>query len=289
MRLRNIFVSSLLCVMVLSSIHTEVFAEEDETDHFAIDAQPNLRPDFEVFPLDNLFGVLNRKIMVFGIPVFTYSGVSDEDFVRTAHVLAQWLDNDEDGTVDHKEVLEELGKANAYVFVVENQEQVNSFPFPRGASGFSLDAESIQRRWYTTGPMGDPDGTMEEPFHMISDVGYGRLYPEVFGTRKGTALANAMDIARGGQFERTPDRYPEGAWYTNPTKGCHYGCMAGEYFYWGMISILGVNTDRGEHIAEQWKLYTRELVEQTDPRLFALLTDPEYKFPTKAPDGTYGD
>jgi len=259
------------------------------SEHFRIEARPFERPDFEIIPLDNLNGVLDRKILVFGIPVFAYSGVSDEDLVRTAHVTAQWLDNDENGNVDNRLILDELAKHNAYVFIVENQEQVNSYNFQNNTAAYSLDAESINRDWYSEkGPTGRADGTMEEPFHMISDVGYGNLYPDVFSTRKGSELANAMDIARGGQFERTPDKYPDGAWYTYDDKSCRYGCMAAEYFYWGMISILGVNDNRGDAIKGEWKLYTRELVESKDPRLFSLLTNRRYKFPTKAPDGTYG-
>jgi len=259
------------------------------SEHFIVEARPSERPDFEIIPLDNLNGVLDRKIVVFGIPVFAYSGVSDEDLVRTAHVTAQWLDNDEDGNVDNRLILDELAKHNAYVFIVENQEQVNSYNFQNNTEAYSLDAESINRDWYSEeGPTGRADGTMEEPFHMISDVGYGNLYPEAFARREGTELANAMDIARGGHFERTPDKYPDGAWYTYDDKGCGYRCMASEYFYKGMISILGVNGNRGDAIKDVWKLYTRELVESKDPKLFHLLTNPEYKFPTKAPDGTYG-
>ena len=55
-----------------------------------------------------------------------------------------------------------------------------------------------------------------------------------------------------------------------------------------MISVLGVNDNRGDDINNEWKLYTRELVKEKDPRLFELMTDPKYKFPTKYPDGTYG-
>jgi hypothetical protein len=263
--------------------------EEGLSAHFRMEAAPTLRPDFEIIGLDMLNGVLDRKIMVFGIPVFTYAGVAEQDFVRTAHVLAQWLDNDEDGEVDNRLVLGALAEHNSYVFIVENQGQVNTYNFQNGTRAFSVDAESIQRRWYTTGPSGDPDGTMEEPFHMISDAGYGKVYPEIFATQRGTVIADAMDIARGGYFERTPDVYPDGAWYTNPTKGCQYGCMVGEYFYWSMTSTLGVNVNRGEHIKDQWKLYTLELVEQRDKTMFGLLTDPKYRFATKYPDGVYGD
>jgi len=93
---------------------------------------------------------------------------------------------------------------------------------------------------------------------LISDVGYANLYPEVFGTRKGTTIANLMDVARGGYFEVAPDNYPARAWYTNPTKGCRYGCMVGEYFHWGMTSVLGVHVNRGDHIRHEWKLFYQQ-------------------------------
>ncbi len=69
-------------------------------ENFLVEAKPNDKPNFEIIALDNVNGVLNRKIEVFGIPVFSYSGVSDEDLVLSANVLAQWLDNDENGSVD---------------------------------------------------------------------------------------------------------------------------------------------------------------------------------------------
>ena len=64
--------------------------------------------------------------MIFGISIFSYSGVNDEDLLRTANVLAQWFDNDEDGTANHKRILTELDNTDAYVFIVENQGQVDT-------------------------------------------------------------------------------------------------------------------------------------------------------------------
>merc|ERR1711971_1240629 len=37
---------------------------------------------------------------VFGVPVFGHSSISDAKFQHVASVLAEWLDNDEDGCVD---------------------------------------------------------------------------------------------------------------------------------------------------------------------------------------------
>ncbi len=256
-------------------------------ENFLVEAKPNEKPKFDIIALDNVNGVFNRKIEVFGIPVFSYSGVSDEDLVLSANVLAQWLDNDENGSVDNTLILDEMADRNSYLFIVRNQTQVESYNFQSGTAAYSLDAESIQQHWYTTGPSGDPDGTMEESFHMISDIGYEGVYPDVFGRTTGTELTDAMDVARGGHFDQTPDEYPDGAWYTYDEQGCDYGCQTGEYFYWGMTSILGVHVDRRTDIQREWQLYRPELVESTDPALFALLTDPQYIFPTKYPDGIY--
>lgn len=34
-------------------------------------------------------------------------------------------------------------------------------------------------------------------------------------------------------------------------------------------------------------LYNRELVEKRDPHVYELITDPQYKLPSRLPDGKY--
>jgi hypothetical protein len=65
--------------------------------------------------------------------------------------------------------------------------------------------------------------------------------------------------------------------------------MNSEYIYWALTSILGTQDypHRAEEIGHEWELNTKELVMTRDPNVYALLTDPKYKFPTKAPDGNY--
>jgi len=48
-----------------------------------------------------------------------------------------------------------------------------------------------------------------------------------------------MDIARGGHFKKIPHKYPEIAWYTYDDRTCKYDCMATEYIYWELPSMLG--------------------------------------------------
>jgi len=54
-----------------------------------------------------------------------------------------------------------------------------------------------------------------------------------------------------------------------------------------MVSILGAQENRFDEIQQEWKLNTKQLVETQDPVIYNLLTNPQYKFPSVLPDGTY--
>jgi len=98
-----------------------------------------------------------------------------------------------------------------------------------------------------------------------------------------------MDIARGGQFTSVPSLYPPEAWYHYDDVSCNYRCMATEYFYWALTSILGTQSYAGrpEWIANDWELYNEQLVKTTDVAVYALMTDPALKLPTRLPNGKH--
>merc|ERR1719345_373039 len=96
-----------------------------------------------------------------------------------------------------------------------------------------------------------------------------------------------MDKARGGRFQRAQTQYPRGAWYTYDDSTCDYECMAVEYFYWGLTSILGAQKHRYEDIGNEWGPVTRTLVMQKDQAAYRLFTDPQYNLPTVLPNGNY--
>ena len=138
------------------------------------------------------------------------------------------------------------------------------------------------------------DGALEEILHPITQHGYANAYPEVFGEERGSILAKCMDAARGGYFEHVPEGgpksgYPAEAWYHYTDETCDYGCMVTEYIYWALTSILGTQDfpERHEALEVEWELNTRERVSTGDTAVYELLTDPQYRFPTKAPDGNY--
>jgi len=136
--------------------------------------------------------------------------------------------------------------------------------------------------------MGEFDASLEEVLHIINSAGHSVAYPNAFGQRVGSDLANAMDIARGGQFITIPNLYPANAWYSYDDQNCDYAsCQTIEYLYWAITSILGAQENRLNEIDNEWRLNTRQKVEDTDTAIFTLLTNPIYNIPTILPDGTY--
>ena len=246
----------------------------------------------------------SKYVSVFGIHVFATPTTPDDKVLHASKVMAQYLDNDEDGVPDNLLVMSHLVSRNAYLVMTANDEEFETLDtdywhdagyhfgqFQHGEEtkpGFLIDGEiQAKEPW-------EYDASLEEVLHLITDHGYGNAYPEVFGTRPGTAVAKCVDAARGGRFTRVPKwgpkwGYPEDSWFHYTDVTCGYGCMISEYVYWALTSILGTQDFEGRHeaLANEWELNTRELVKTKDPKIYALLTDSQYKFATRAPDGNY--
>ena len=229
----------------------------------------------------------NRKVMVFGIAIYAVPGIDDKRLLHAANIMAQYLDNDENGIVDNELVLEKMLANNAFMFMWNSESDFNNLTMPENAIGQDLGNDETVPEWHTNGQIGRFDASLEEVWHIITSTGYAYAYPDVFGEETGTSLSNAMDIARGGNFTTIPNPYPSEAWYTYDDETCTYECMNTEYIYWSMTSILGAQTNRLDEISQEWDLNTIELVQNNDTAVYALLTNLEYKFPIILPDGTY--
>ncbi len=268
-------------------------AEQEELAELA--GSPEL--SIENIPEDThpAFDVFSQYVDVFGIGIYASSDVSKEKVLHAASVMAEYLDNDEDGQVDNPAVIHELASRNAALFMFDRPESRAEDQFNDSIDDLFQNGPPALQPLY--GNECFPDGmargqfdpTLEEVLHLITNSGYAHAYPNIFGEQPGTAIADAMDEARGGYFEDVPSSYPAGAWYTYDDQTCDYACMISEYHYWALTSLLGGQDlpGRGEEIGHEWRLNTPEKLREGDPAIYDLLTDPQYSHPSVLPDGNY--
>jgi len=273
--------------------------------------------------------LITKTMTVFGIKIFALEEVTDRDLKLVANILAQWIDNDEDGRPDNPSVLAEIVRQNSRMILGVTFDQIgpwheNSQKLLKDehAPTYGLDVTSINHNWYDlplskysqdhyrTDGVFPPDAATEETFHLITDIGYENVYPAAFwrGVKQNNASKTLLaHIAKFGEGQKDASQLTtamdnaRGGYFEHPPKpypdnawytrsdDCGYQCFVGEYIHWGMISLLGFNEKRGENIKSQWQITNSDSLSKKDPMLYGLLTNSEYKFPQNAPDGSYGD
>ncbi len=234
---------------------------------------------------------LTRYVNVFGLSVVAESALTTAQVLHGAAVLAELLDNDEDGVADDPALLTRLQDVKA-VFPMFNAEGSPAYSdFESNYAGHGVSAVLFANEVDPTQPgHWGADATVEETMHTINHRGHVSVYPDAFGLEPGSSLLTAaMDVARGGQFMSIPSSYPDEAWYHYDDETCDYQCMATEYIYWAQVSNMGILDDAQTcaGIANEWEPCSKALLESMDTLVYALITDPQYKLPQSAPDGVY--
>merc|ERR1719239_796381 len=163
---------------------------------------------------------------VFGVAVFGHSSISDAKFQHVASVLAEWLDNDEDGCADIPLVVSKLTTTSPKPFTWaerdEGQGEMTSAQTDAFISaGFqpasvTYNNELLPSCAGVAATDNCADATLEEVLHMVTAQGYMPAFPSTFSTEvnSNSLLTAAMDVARGGKFTSIPASYPASAWYT---------------------------------------------------------------------------
>ena len=279
-KINLVFFSALISAFSISSCKKKESSEVTNTT-----TSPSSSTADSVFKIESHndagFTATNRKVVVFGIPIYAYADVEDNKLLHAANIMAQYLDNNEDGTVDNPTLLSALTANNAALFLWKTQNQTGTI------NAQDLGADESIPTWHTNGHTGQFDAALEEVWHVITHSGYANAYPNIFGEQAGSSLSIAMDTARGGNFTTIPNPYPINSWYSYDDATCNYDCMTTEYIYWAMSSMLGAQENRLSEIQQEWKLNSLTKVQNTDTRVYNLLTNPIYKFPTVLPDGSY--
>ena len=229
----------------------------------------------EIFP---------NQIKVYGVKIIGTEITPRKDIEKAAKILKQWLDNNGDDKPDNSLVIDELIKNNAILAMGKTEKDLeNSFDnLIDILEERDLDIDDFERS--LIGLISDEPNIayLEEILHLVTQVGYAKAYPEVFGEFKGSRISEAMDIARGGFFKVNPKVYPANSWYHYYDKSCDYSCMITEYFYWSLTSLLGAQINRYDEISEEWELNTPKKMER-DKLMMELLQDKKYQIPRRLP------
>ena len=264
---------------------------------FSSGCQAQADPCFEILPVTNPasgFGAFDRTIDVLGVlDIYAEPGVSDAKLLHVATITAELLDNNEDGILDHTVLCDQLAGVDAFMPIFSNEgspaedELFDNFDEAAHCASAVLYAGEVSPEnpadWFE-------EAVVEEVLHTINHCGHVPLYPAAFSLSPGSsALSEAMDVARGGQFTSIPSTYPEAAWYHYDDNTCDYECMAIEYLYWCTVSHMGLLDDPQicNAISNEWEPCSPVLFAATDVLASALITDPDFGIPLNAPDGVY--
>lgn len=187
--------------------------------------------------LKSLGKLFYQREKVFGVHVFGTSDVGDHKFDHAVNILREYLDNDGDGKADSKKLVKSLKREKAVLTIFSDEDQLEEFideherKFEKAKANFQdlLDFEIVT----ASDNSNKFDASHEEVFHLISDYGYSEVYPKQFGKKKDSVIGGLMNNARGGYFQKVPNKYPKEAYYTYDDKSCDYDCQITEYFLLG--------------------------------------------------------
>tara|TARA_B100000768_G_scaffold180088_1_gene199209 strand:+ start:2297 stop:3292 length:996 start_codon:yes stop_codon:yes gene_type:complete len=244
------------------------------------------------FSEQQAFSGFSQYIDVLGcFHVLAESGVSDVKLLHVAAIAAELLDQDEDGVVDDPLLEAALASGQALMPVLNFEGSPAEETLFDAYEGDGISAVLYNEEIAPNEPgYWGADATVEEVLHTINHVGHVAIYPEAFSLEPNSSLlSDAMDMARGGQFLAVPDLYPSEAWYHYDDWTCDYECMAIEYLYWAIVTEMGLLNDANtaDGIADEWELYSPELLASVDVLIHELITDELYMLPLIAPNGNY--
>jgi len=251
--------------------------------------------DIKLHELECMNESFDKFAEVFGVYVVGTPRASMSKVKHTAGVLAQYLDNDEDGIPDDSKISSYLSKNNYIVPVWSSRDREKFWENASGTVcedniGMAASMYYDEDQWALGGieKTGQWDTNLEEVWHVVSS-GWYEIYPKYFGNDR-SMLHDAMDIARGGYFDKVPSTYPKNAWYSYNDQGCSYECQAHEYFYWILMANINAldksYTDKCRP-NDEWNICNKSELKNIDTLAFELLNNYNFMLPTKIPDGQY--
>jgi hypothetical protein len=224
------------------------------------------------------FSKFSKMINVFGIKLYIEKGFENDKAIYIANILAELLDNDEDGVIDNPEVYQKLLENKACMPLVMKEKSsalktLNKHYKGIGIADILMNDEVFPKTGTTAKK---EDVAVHELLHLIHLVGYAYTYPEWDDKETSSQIRLAMnsDIANG---------------YYNPLK--HYSdnpeIQCKEYSMWVQTTIMGCYQNPTPLFIQEneWTLLTVDQIQSS--AAYSFVTNNLYKCALIKPDGIY--
>ena len=150
---KRTFIRLFAFALILLSYSSCIINDNIKDTSAVID--PGNDPNFKIIVnTDAGFENFNRKVVVFNIPVYAFTTVEDAKLLHFANILAQYLDNDEDGIVDNLIVHNDLKANNGFLFIYSTDLEKDSFIAPPGPNGVPVSTADLDLFWHSNGHSG---------------------------------------------------------------------------------------------------------------------------------------
>ena len=223
----SILSSLLICFK--GSADAETYPNDPDTD-----------PPSQWASMSNSF---DQHCSPFGISIFAKDWPRDK-FLHACNVMAQFLDNDQDGCADDVDVVKKIRINQAGMAMFATEDSVNYDLVEWSFQGQDLYAEETELGCSGSSETAScHDAALEEILHIITGAGLNSAYESDFSECNSnvnsiSTMQQQMDIARGGHFISIPSSYPSSSIYHYDDQTCHYSCMSTEFMYWAITSLL---------------------------------------------------
>lgn len=238
---------------------------------------------------------LTKYTTVFGVRVIGHKSVPDDKILHAANLLAQVMDNNQDGVVDHPNAQEQLVDRFASLIVVPDDTFTNFLLSPEEGKGlpnelkfcpFAIDFEEISR----IQPDADSEPLCDEfsfdkdrTLAFVTDHIVGRSWPFHF-------TEDPMNLPESKKFKKMRKFYDNAIADKNfdlKKTGCPEddldNCGMVMFTSWATSSMLGIDRCLCEGIAA-WKLCDASEMKDKYPKLVEFMSK---LLVEKFPDGNY--
>ncbi len=218
-------------------------------------------------------GMFDKSAVIFdAITIYGTSGVPVEKLQHAANVTAQWLDNNQDGIIDDKELQQTLIRNNPTV--VMSGTGFGSIQYTQIFTAFSNSVLQDLSAEETNNPS-RRDASQEEIHHIIVNAGWQKMLPEIFSDKKATN----SKLYKIWKYANDNGYYD----YDDPT--CDDACKTVEFFYLATAAYLDSQADL---FSDEMRLKTKDALKEKIPGILEIFESNAYIYPIHIwPDGNY--